>query len=101
MYEINIKSACPDSIMIPAGIRPLLRYQESSRTSVSVHMMPASVHAGLGVDPRDAVGEQQRGLGHPDLAHMAVLLLEHWTVDLGDPAGGMDLELPQRASIYS
>jgi hypothetical protein len=70
MYEINIKSACPDSIMIPAGIRPLLRYQESSRTSVSVHMIP-----------------------HPDLAQVAVLLLEHGTVDLGDPTRGVNLEL--------
>ena len=93
MYEINIRSAWPDSIMIPAGIRPLWRYQESSQDVGLGPHDPGSVHAGLGVDARDAVGEQERRLGHPDLSQITVLLLEHRTVDLGDPDTGVDLEL--------
>ena len=78
--------------MIPAGIRPSCRYQAPGATSVSVQTVPVPSESGSRVEPHDAVGEQQRRLGHPDAAAQAVLVGEERAEDFGDAPAGVDLQ---------
>ncbi|KYF56071.1 hypothetical protein BE08_10660 [Sorangium cellulosum] len=57
------RSAWPLSIMMPAGIAPSCRYQESHRTSVSVHIVPSFIEPGSASIPVTRSASSSGGMG--------------------------------------
>ena len=57
------RSACPASIMIPAGMNPRCRNHESSRTSVSVHTVPSPIDPASASTPTTRSASSRGGSG--------------------------------------
>ena len=62
-HEIKSRSAWPDSIMMPPGMRLRQRYQESGLTSVSVQMVPVPMVMGSASRPVTRSAKSSGGMG--------------------------------------